>query len=69
MYKHNVVIVGAGIGGLTTALFLHKHGIRSEIYEFGRRDSRKWASGSISFLMRCSDWMNSILDPPWPRWE
>jgi 5-methylphenazine-1-carboxylate 1-monooxygenase len=33
MYKHHVVIVGAGIGGLTTALYLHKHGIRSEIYE------------------------------------
>jgi 5-methylphenazine-1-carboxylate 1-monooxygenase len=33
MYKHNVVIVGAGIGGLTTALYLHKHGIHSEIYE------------------------------------
>ena len=34
MYRHNVVIVGAGIGGLTTALYLHKHGIHSEIYEF-----------------------------------
>jgi 2-polyprenyl-6-methoxyphenol hydroxylase-like FAD-dependent oxidoreductase len=33
MYKHHVVIVGAGIGGLTTALYLHKSGIRSEIYE------------------------------------
>jgi 5-methylphenazine-1-carboxylate 1-monooxygenase len=33
MYKHNVAIVGAGIGGLTTALYLHKHGIHSEIYE------------------------------------
>ena len=33
MYKHDVVIVGAGIGGLTTALYLHKYGIRSEIYE------------------------------------
>jgi 5-methylphenazine-1-carboxylate 1-monooxygenase len=33
MHKPNVIIVGAGIGGLTTALFLHKHGIRSEIYE------------------------------------
>ncbi|HEY6465693.1 MAG TPA: flavin-dependent oxidoreductase [Candidatus Acidoferrales bacterium] len=33
MQKHSVVIIGAGIGGLTTALFLHKHGIRSEIYE------------------------------------
>ena len=33
MYRHNVVIVGAGIGGLTTALYLHKHGIHSEIYE------------------------------------
>jgi 5-methylphenazine-1-carboxylate 1-monooxygenase len=33
MHNHNVAIVGAGIGGLTTALFLHKHGIRAEIYE------------------------------------
>lgn len=33
MHKHDVVIVGAGIGGLTTALYLHKCGIRSEIYE------------------------------------
>ena len=33
MHNHHVVIVGAGIGGLTTALYLHKHGIRSEIYE------------------------------------
>jgi 5-methylphenazine-1-carboxylate 1-monooxygenase len=33
MANHNVIVVGAGIGGLTTALFLHKYGIRSEIYE------------------------------------
>jgi 2-polyprenyl-6-methoxyphenol hydroxylase-like FAD-dependent oxidoreductase len=33
VHKHRVVIVGAGIGGLTTALYLHKFGIRSEIYE------------------------------------
>ncbi len=33
MYKHDVIIVGAGIGGLTTALYLYKHGIRAEIYE------------------------------------
>ena len=33
MYNHHVVIVGAGIGGLTSALYLRKHGIRSEIYE------------------------------------
>lgn len=33
MNKHHVVIVGAGIGGLATALYLHKHGVRSEIYE------------------------------------
>jgi 2-polyprenyl-6-methoxyphenol hydroxylase-like FAD-dependent oxidoreductase len=33
VYKHHVIIVGAGIGGLTTALYLHKHGIRSEVYE------------------------------------
>ena len=33
MYKPHVVIVGAGIGGLTTALYLHRYGIRSEIYE------------------------------------
>jgi 2-polyprenyl-6-methoxyphenol hydroxylase-like FAD-dependent oxidoreductase len=37
MYKHRVVIVGAGIGGLTTALYLHKGGIRSEIYEAASR--------------------------------
>lgn len=29
----NAVIVGAGIGGLTTALFLHRAGIRVQIYE------------------------------------
>lgn len=28
-----VIIVGAGIGGLTAALMLHKRGIRAEIYE------------------------------------
>ncbi|MEC5321729.1 MULTISPECIES: flavin-dependent oxidoreductase [unclassified Aurantimonas] len=28
-----VIIVGAGIGGLTTALMLHKRGIRAEVYE------------------------------------
>ncbi|MCW4115238.1 flavin-dependent oxidoreductase [Aurantimonas sp. MSK8Z-1] len=28
-----VIIVGAGIGGLTTALMLHRRGIRAEIYE------------------------------------
>ncbi len=33
MHRHHVVIVGAGIGGLTTALYLHKNGINSEIYE------------------------------------
>ena len=33
MQNHRVVIVGGGIGGLTTALYLHKNGIKSEIYE------------------------------------
>ena len=33
MTKPSVIIVGAGIGGLTTALYLHKHGIRPKIYE------------------------------------
>ena len=33
MHKHRVVIVGGGIGGLTTALYLHQNGINSEIYE------------------------------------
>jgi 2-polyprenyl-6-methoxyphenol hydroxylase-like FAD-dependent oxidoreductase len=28
-----IIIVGAGIGGLTTALMLHRRGIRAEIYE------------------------------------
>lgn len=28
-----VLIVGGGIGGLTTALFLHKHGIACEVFE------------------------------------
>ena len=28
-----VIIVGAGIGGLATALMLHRRGIRAEIYE------------------------------------
>ncbi len=28
-----VIVVGAGIGGLTTALFLHKHGIPCRVYE------------------------------------
>ena len=28
-----VIIVGAGIGGLTTALFLHRRAIACEIYE------------------------------------
>ncbi|MBO0903853.1 flavin-dependent oxidoreductase [Jiella sonneratiae] len=28
-----VIVVGAGIGGLTTALMLHKRGIRAEVYE------------------------------------
>jgi 2-polyprenyl-6-methoxyphenol hydroxylase-like FAD-dependent oxidoreductase len=27
------IIVGAGIGGLTTALFLNKHGIDCEVFE------------------------------------
>ena len=27
------IVVGAGIGGLTTALFLNKHGIDSEVFE------------------------------------
>jgi 2-polyprenyl-6-methoxyphenol hydroxylase-like FAD-dependent oxidoreductase len=31
--RHKVVIVGAGIGGLTTALYLHQHGIDCEVYE------------------------------------
>jgi 2-polyprenyl-6-methoxyphenol hydroxylase-like FAD-dependent oxidoreductase len=29
----NAIIVGAGIGGLTTALFLNKHGIDCEVFE------------------------------------
>jgi 2-polyprenyl-6-methoxyphenol hydroxylase-like FAD-dependent oxidoreductase len=33
MHNHRVVIVGGGIGGLTTALYLHKNGIKSEVYE------------------------------------
>ena len=33
MHNHRVVIVGGGIGGLTTALYLHKNGIKSDIYE------------------------------------
>ena len=53
MLKHPVVIVGAGIGGLTTALFLHKYGIRSEIYE-AASELKELALGSISFLTRCS---------------
>ena len=28
-----VIIAGAGIGGLTAALMLHKRGIKAEIYE------------------------------------
>jgi 2-polyprenyl-6-methoxyphenol hydroxylase-like FAD-dependent oxidoreductase len=35
-WKMKVVIVGAGIGGLTTALALHELGIESEIYEQAR---------------------------------
>jgi 5-methylphenazine-1-carboxylate 1-monooxygenase len=31
------IIVGAGIGGLTTALFLNKHGIDCEVRERTRR--------------------------------
>ena len=27
------IIVGGGIGGLTTALFLNKHGIDCEVFE------------------------------------
>ena len=27
------IIVGAGIGGLTTALFFHKHGIGCDVFE------------------------------------
>ena len=33
MAKHKVALVGAGIGGLTTALYLHQHGIDCEVYE------------------------------------
>jgi 5-methylphenazine-1-carboxylate 1-monooxygenase len=32
-YQHDVVIVGAGIGGLALALALHRHGIAARIYE------------------------------------
>ena len=32
-YQHDVVIVGAGIGGLTFALALHAHGMKPRIYE------------------------------------
>ncbi len=32
-YQHDVVIVGAGIGGLTFALALHAHGMKPQIYE------------------------------------
>ena len=34
------IIVGGGIGGLTTALMLHARGIDCEIYEQSGRDSR-----------------------------
>ncbi len=33
MRDAKIVIVGGGIGGLTTALFLHQQGIRAEVYE------------------------------------
>jgi 2-polyprenyl-6-methoxyphenol hydroxylase-like FAD-dependent oxidoreductase len=32
-YQHDVVIVGAGIGGLALALALHRHGTTAQIYE------------------------------------
>lgn len=31
--SHDVAIVGAGIGGLTLALFLHRHGVRAHLFE------------------------------------
>ena len=40
-----IVVVGAGIGGLTTALQLHRAGVECEVYEQGRADPGGWASG------------------------
>jgi phytoene dehydrogenase-like protein len=36
------IIVHAGVGGLTTALFLNKYGIDCEVFEQARRRSSNW---------------------------
>jgi 2-polyprenyl-6-methoxyphenol hydroxylase-like FAD-dependent oxidoreductase len=62
----NVTVIGAGIGGLTTALSLHAAGIDVRVYE-SVAEMRPSASASIYSPMRRANSSNSVSARPWPK--
>ena len=68
MQPERVAIVGAGIGGLTLALCLHRAGIACRVYEPGRRSGRS-ASASTCCRTRPPSWQRSASLPSSSGWR
>ncbi|MGE5286187.1 MAG: FAD-dependent monooxygenase [Micromonosporaceae bacterium] len=64
--KPEVIIVGAGIAGLTLALELPRVGIGSRVYEPARRLEPLGGRGSTSSRTPRGSWTGSASPPTWP---